>query len=111
MWLCQHLRIREYCLPLSNPSHRYIELTNGIRVMLISDFTGPASSGDDESEEEEELGEEEEEEEDSGEETEEESEEEEDDKDSDFEDDEDGGKRKKGHSEKQVRPEEEITAH
>uniref|UniRef100_A0A8C8GL37 Nardilysin a (N-arginine dibasic convertase) n=1 Tax=Oncorhynchus tshawytscha TaxID=74940 RepID=A0A8C8GL37_ONCTS len=72
-----------------------------LRVLLISDFTGPASSGDDESEEEEELGEEEEEEEDSGEETEEESEEEEDDKDSDFEDDEDGGKRKKGHSEKQ----------
>uniref|UniRef100_A0A8C7NMP0 Nardilysin a (N-arginine dibasic convertase) n=1 Tax=Oncorhynchus mykiss TaxID=8022 RepID=A0A8C7NMP0_ONCMY len=82
----------------------------GLRVLLISDFTGPASSGDDESEEEEELGEEEEEEEDSGEETEEESEEEEDDKDSDFEDDEDGGKRKKGHSEKQVRPEEEITS-
>uniref|UniRef100_A0A8C7IBV1 Nardilysin convertase n=1 Tax=Oncorhynchus kisutch TaxID=8019 RepID=A0A8C7IBV1_ONCKI len=52
----------------------------GLRVLLISDFTGPASSGDDESEEEEEL-EEEEEEEDSGEETEEESEEEEDDKD------------------------------
>uniref|UniRef100_A0A8C7NMH5 Nardilysin a (N-arginine dibasic convertase) n=1 Tax=Oncorhynchus mykiss TaxID=8022 RepID=A0A8C7NMH5_ONCMY len=44
----------------------------GLRVLLISDFTGPASSGDDESEEEEELGEEEEEEEDSGEETEEE---------------------------------------
>uniref|UniRef100_A0A4W5JCP0 Nardilysin convertase n=1 Tax=Hucho hucho TaxID=62062 RepID=A0A4W5JCP0_9TELE len=64
----------------------------------ISDFTGPASSGDDESEEEEELGEEEE---DPGEGAEEESEEEEDD--SDFEDDEDGGKRKKGHSEKQVR--------
>uniref|UniRef100_A0A8C7S7W1 Nardilysin a (N-arginine dibasic convertase) n=1 Tax=Oncorhynchus mykiss TaxID=8022 RepID=A0A8C7S7W1_ONCMY len=53
---------------------RYIELTNGLRVMLISDFTGPASSGDDESEEEEEeLGEEEEEEEDSGEGTEEDS--------------------------------------
>uniref|UniRef100_A0A4W5JGC2 Nardilysin convertase n=1 Tax=Hucho hucho TaxID=62062 RepID=A0A4W5JGC2_9TELE len=31
-----------------------------LRVLLISDFTGPASSGDDESEEEEELGEEEE---------------------------------------------------
>uniref|UniRef100_A0A8C8GMV1 Nardilysin n=1 Tax=Oncorhynchus tshawytscha TaxID=74940 RepID=A0A8C8GMV1_ONCTS len=87
--------------PSDPKQYRYIELTNGLRVLLISDFTGPASSGDDESEEEEELGEEEEEEEDSGEETEEESEEEEDDKDSDFEDDEDGGKRKKGHSEKQ----------
>uniref|UniRef100_A0A8C7IBI8 Nardilysin convertase n=1 Tax=Oncorhynchus kisutch TaxID=8019 RepID=A0A8C7IBI8_ONCKI len=86
--------------PSDPKQYRYIELTNGLRVLLISDFTGPASSGDDESEEEEEL-EEEEEEEDSGEETEEESEEEEDDKDSDFEDDEDGGKRKKGHSEKQ----------
>uniref|UniRef100_A0A4W5L3Y3 Nardilysin convertase n=1 Tax=Hucho hucho TaxID=62062 RepID=A0A4W5L3Y3_9TELE len=87
--------------PSDPKQYRYIELTNGLRVLLISDFTGPASSGDDESEEEEELGEEEEEEEDSGEGTEEESEEEEDDKDSDFEDDEDGGKRKKGHSEKQ----------
>uniref|UniRef100_A0A8C7S791 Nardilysin a (N-arginine dibasic convertase) n=1 Tax=Oncorhynchus mykiss TaxID=8022 RepID=A0A8C7S791_ONCMY len=88
--------------PSDPKQYRYIELTNGLRVMLISDFTGPASSGDDESEEEEEeLGEEEEEEEDSGEGTEEESEEDEDDNDSDFEDDEDGGKRKKGHSEKQ----------
>ncbi|XP_031648488.1 nardilysin isoform X1 [Oncorhynchus kisutch] len=87
--------------PSDPKQYRYIELTNGLRVMLISDFTGPASSGDDESEEEEELGEEEEEEEDSGEGTEEESEEDEDDKDSDFEDDEDGGKRKKGPSEKQ----------
>ncbi|CAB1327839.1 unnamed protein product [Coregonus sp. 'balchen'] len=87
--------------PSDPKQYRYIELTNGLRVLLISDFTGPASSGDDESEEEEELGEEEEEEEDSGEGTEEESDEEEDDKDSDFEDDEDGGKRKKGHSEKQ----------
>ncbi|XP_064826714.1 nardilysin-like [Oncorhynchus masou masou] len=85
--------------PSDPKQYRYIELTNGLRVMLISDFTGHASSGDDESEEEEELGEEEEEEEDSGEGTEEESEE--DDKDSDFEDDEDGGKRKKGRSEKQ----------
>uniref|UniRef100_A0A8C8GAJ2 Nardilysin n=1 Tax=Oncorhynchus tshawytscha TaxID=74940 RepID=A0A8C8GAJ2_ONCTS len=87
--------------PSDPKQYRYIELTNGLQVTLISDYTGPASSGDDESEEEEELGEEEEEEEDSGEGTEEESEEDEDDKDSDFEDDEDGGKRKKGHSEKQ----------
>ncbi|XP_064874931.1 nardilysin-like isoform X4 [Oncorhynchus nerka] len=87
--------------PSDPKQYRHIELTNGLRVMLISDFTGLASSGDDESEEEEELGEEEEEEEDSGEGTEEESEEDEDDKDSDFEDDEDGGKRKKRHSEKQ----------
>uniref|UniRef100_A0A3P8ZQ31 Nardilysin a (N-arginine dibasic convertase) n=1 Tax=Esox lucius TaxID=8010 RepID=A0A3P8ZQ31_ESOLU len=90
--------------PSDPKQYRYIELTNGLRALLISDFTGPASSGDDDSQEEEEdddeMGEEEEEEDDSGEGTEEESEEE-DEKDSDFEDEDDGGNRKKEHSEKQ----------
>lgn len=86
---------------------RYIELTNGLRALLISDYSGASTSGDEESDgegDEEEGGEGEEEEGDSGEGTEEESEEEEDEKDSDFEDldDENEGKRKKGHSEKQV---------
>ncbi|KAL1021991.1 hypothetical protein UPYG_G00020830 [Umbra pygmaea] len=86
--------------PSDPKQYRYIELTNGLQALLISDFTGPASSGDDDSEEEEEeeLGEEEED--DSGEGTEDESEEE-DDEDSDFEDEDEGGKNKKTHSEKQ----------
>ncbi|KAG7456549.1 hypothetical protein MATL_G00236980 [Megalops atlanticus] len=98
--------------PSDPKQYRYIELTNGLRALLISDFSrldGKAASDDEddsEEEEEEEEGEEEEsgeEEGDSGEGTEEEEGEEEDEQDSDFEElDEDSeGKRKKGKSEKQ----------
>lgn len=90
---------------------RYIVLDNGLRALLISDFSGTdgrAASEDDEESEEEEEGQEEEEgsaeEGDSGEGTDEESEEGEDEQDSDFEDldDENEGRKKKASSEKQV---------
>ncbi|XP_036410263.1 nardilysin-like [Megalops cyprinoides] len=100
--------------PSDPKQYRYIELTNGLRALLISDFSqldGKAASDDeDDSEEEEEEEEEEGEEEESGEEegdsgegTEEDEGEEEDEQDSDFEElDEDSeGKKKKGKSEKQ----------
>ncbi|KAM4625377.1 nardilysin-like [Polymixia lowei] len=95
--------------PSDPKQYRYIELSNGLRALLISDYSGPKASGDEDSDgedegEEEEEGEEGEEEEDSdsGEGTDDESEENEDEKDSDFEDeDENEGKRRKGHSEKQ----------
>ncbi|XP_064196993.1 nardilysin-like [Anguilla rostrata] len=96
--------------PSDPKQYRYIELANGLRVLLISDFScvdGKAACDEDDSEEdgsEEEAGEEEaEEEEDSGEGTEEDEEECEEEQDSDFEElDEDGeGQKKKGKSEKQ----------
>ncbi|XP_036376739.1 nardilysin b [Megalops cyprinoides] len=90
----------------SDPKHyRYIELSNGLRALLISDFSGAGkgspkdsdNSGEEGEEEEEDSGEEEE---DSGGGTEEESD---DEHDSDFEDleEDDDGKKKKGCSEKQ----------
>ncbi|XP_030630050.1 nardilysin [Chanos chanos] len=94
--------------PSDPKQYRYIELSNGLRALLISDFSGTdakaASEDDDDSEEEEEEAEGEEEEEgDSGEGTDEESEEGEEEQDSDFEelDDESERKKKKGSSEKQ----------
>uniref|UniRef100_A0A668AI78 Nardilysin convertase n=1 Tax=Myripristis murdjan TaxID=586833 RepID=A0A668AI78_9TELE len=84
-------------------SLRYIELDNGLRALLISDYSGPAASEDEDSDgEDDDEGEEEEEEEeddDSGGGTEDESEEDEDEKHSGFEDDEENeGKKKKGNS-------------
>uniref|UniRef100_A0A8C7RPP2 Nardilysin b (N-arginine dibasic convertase) n=1 Tax=Oncorhynchus mykiss TaxID=8022 RepID=A0A8C7RPP2_ONCMY len=97
--------------PSDPKKYRYIELTNGLRVLLISDFSGADGKdacGEEEEEEEEEDGasgggEEEEEEGDSGEGTEEEDEDAEEEHDSDFEelDEEQEGKQKKGSSEKQ----------
>uniref|UniRef100_A0A8C9WWQ1 Nardilysin b (N-arginine dibasic convertase) n=1 Tax=Scleropages formosus TaxID=113540 RepID=A0A8C9WWQ1_SCLFO len=98
--------------PSDPKQYRYIELSNGLKTLLISDLSGadgnPASEEDDsegdESEGEEgESGEEEEEEGDSGEGTEEESEEGEEEQDSDFEelDENSEGRKKKACSEKQ----------
>lgn len=87
---------------------RYIELSNGLRALLISDFSRADGTGGGENEaEEEEEGEEErgEEEGDSGEGSEEDEEEdEEEEQDSDFDelDEENVGKKNKGSSEKQV---------
>ena len=81
---------------------RYIVLDNGLRALLISDYSGPAASEDEEEdgEEEEEEEEEDEEEDESGDETEDESEE--DDEDDGYDEDDDEGKKKKGNAEKQV---------
>ncbi|KAJ8362882.1 hypothetical protein SKAU_G00117130 [Synaphobranchus kaupii] len=96
--------------PSDPKQYRYIELANGLRALLISDFScadGKAACDEDDSEEDEseevEEGEEAEEEEDSGEGTEEDEEEGEEEQDSDFEElDEDGeGQKKKAKSEKQ----------
>lgn len=77
---------------------RYIVLDNGLKALLISDYSGPAAS-EDEGSDGEDGGEEEEEGDDdeSGDETEEESEE-----DGDDEDDENEAKKKRGNAEKQV---------
>ncbi|KAM9708709.1 nardilysin [Menidia menidia] len=89
--------------PSDPKQYRYIVLDNGLRALLISDYSGPATS-DDEEEDEEDEGEEEEEEgeqdEESGEEAEEGSEEDDEGVGSDDEDD-DEGKKKKGNAEKQ----------
>ncbi|KAJ8273984.1 hypothetical protein COCON_G00086090 [Conger conger] len=94
--------------PSDPKQYRYIELANGLRALLISDFScadGQEACDGDDSEEEGSEGEggEAEEEEDSGEGTEEDEEEGEEEQDSDFEElDEDGeGLKKKGKSEKQ----------
>uniref|UniRef100_A0A8C7D8G2 Nardilysin b (N-arginine dibasic convertase) n=1 Tax=Oncorhynchus kisutch TaxID=8019 RepID=A0A8C7D8G2_ONCKI len=96
--------------PSDPKKYRYIELTNGLRVLLISDFSGADGKdacGEEEEEEEEDGasggGEEAEEEGDSGEGTEEEDEDAEEEHDSDFEelDEEQEGKQKKRSSEKQ----------
>uniref|UniRef100_A0A4W5RE46 Nardilysin b (N-arginine dibasic convertase) n=1 Tax=Hucho hucho TaxID=62062 RepID=A0A4W5RE46_9TELE len=95
--------------PSDPKKYRYIELTNGLRVLLISDFSGADGKDACREEEEEEEdgasggGEEAEEEGDSGEGTEEEDEDAEEEHDSDFEelDEEQEGKQKKGSSEKQ----------
>uniref|UniRef100_A0A671K993 Nardilysin-like n=1 Tax=Sinocyclocheilus anshuiensis TaxID=1608454 RepID=A0A671K993_9TELE len=96
--------------PSDPKQYRYIELSNGLRALLISDLSGldgKAEDEDDEDSEEEEEEEEEavgeEEEGDSGEGTDEESLEEGDSQDSDFEElDEDNDRKKKKGSEKQV---------
>ncbi|XP_068456695.1 nardilysin-like [Clinocottus analis] len=84
--------------PSDPKQYRYIVLDNGLRALLISDYSGPAADDEDEDEEEEE---EEEDEEESGDESQEESEEEDDDDGmgSDEEDEDEGQKKKK--SEKQ----------
>ncbi|XP_023282535.1 nardilysin-like [Seriola lalandi dorsalis] len=95
--------------PSDPKQYRYVVLENGLRALLISDYSGPAASededsdGEDESEEEEEEGEEEEEEEDeSGDETEDDSEDDDDERGSDDDEDDDKeGKKKKGNAEKQ----------
>ncbi|XP_031703863.1 nardilysin-like [Anarrhichthys ocellatus] len=83
--------------PSDPKQYRHIVLDNGLRALLISDYSGPAASEDEDSGGEEE-GEEEEEGDESGEETEDESEEEGDDDDdgmgSDDEDDDEGKKKK-----------------
>ncbi|XP_028421787.1 nardilysin isoform X1 [Perca flavescens] len=92
--------------PSDPKQYRYIVLDNGLRALLISDYSGPAASEGEDSDDEDEGEEEEEEEEDndSEDEMEDESEEEEEDDDdemgSDDEDD-DKGKKKKGNAEKQ----------
>ncbi|XP_056599848.1 nardilysin [Triplophysa dalaica] len=92
--------------PSDPKQYRYIELSNGLRALLISDLSGLDGKAEDEEEEdseEEEVEEEREEEEgDSGEGTDEESEEEGDSQDSDFEElDEDNDRKKRRGSEKQ----------
>uniref|UniRef100_A0A8C1F3K7 Nardilysin a (N-arginine dibasic convertase) n=1 Tax=Cyprinus carpio carpio TaxID=630221 RepID=A0A8C1F3K7_CYPCA len=92
--------------PSDPKQYRYIELSSGLRALLISDLSGLDGKAEDEddedSEEEEEEAEVEEEEGDSGEGTDEECEEEGDSQDSDFEElDEDNERKKKKGSEKQ----------
>ncbi|KAM3876483.1 nardilysin b [Diretmus argenteus] len=95
--------------PSDPKKYRYIELSNGLRVLLISDFSGADGQGSSEhadgqgDEEEEEGRDEGEDEGDSGEGTEEEEENEEEEEDSDFEelDEENEGKKKRASSEKQ----------
>ncbi|XP_071354291.1 nardilysin-like [Trachinotus anak] len=94
--------------PSDPKQYRYVVLENGLRALLISDYSGPAASededsdGEDEGEEEEEEDDEEEEEDESGDETEGESEEDDDEKGSDNDEDDDKeGKKKKGNAEKQ----------
>uniref|UniRef100_A0A671YXS8 Nardilysin convertase n=1 Tax=Sparus aurata TaxID=8175 RepID=A0A671YXS8_SPAAU len=83
--------------PFDFSPSRYIVLDNGLRALLISDYSGPAASEDEEEDGEEEEEEEEEEEGDeSGDETEDESEE--DDEDDGYDEDDDEGKKKKGNS-------------
>lgn len=97
----------------ANALCRYIELSNGLRALLISDFSGADGKGgsengedkgeaEDGEEEEEEGGEEEGDSGEGSEEDEEEDEEEEQDSDFDELDEESAGKKKRGCSEKQV---------
>uniref|UniRef100_A0A4W6D2M3 Nardilysin b (N-arginine dibasic convertase) n=1 Tax=Lates calcarifer TaxID=8187 RepID=A0A4W6D2M3_LATCA len=99
--------------PSDPKKYRYIELSNGLRALLISDFSGAdgkggSENGEDKGESEDRAEEEEEEAEDEGdsgegsEEDEEENEEEEQDSDFDELDEENAGKKKRGSSEKQV---------
>ncbi len=111
MWILSVL-LKLQCLNTdADPLCRYIELSNGLRALLISDFSGSDGKGGSENGEDKEGdGEEEEEEEaeeegDSGEGSEEDEEEdEEEEQDSDFDelDEESAGKKKRGSSEKQV---------
>uniref|UniRef100_A0A7N6FIM5 Nardilysin a (N-arginine dibasic convertase) n=1 Tax=Anabas testudineus TaxID=64144 RepID=A0A7N6FIM5_ANATE len=88
--------------PSDPKQYRYIVLDNGLRALLISDYSGLASDDEDSAEEEEDEEEEEEEEDESEEETEGESEEGDDEEGSDNDEDNDKeGKRIKGNAEKQ----------
>uniref|UniRef100_A0A8C4F636 Nardilysin a (N-arginine dibasic convertase) n=1 Tax=Dicentrarchus labrax TaxID=13489 RepID=A0A8C4F636_DICLA len=82
---------------------RYVVLDNGLRALLISDYSGPSASGDEDSDGEDEGEEEEEEEEDdeSGGDSEDGSEEDDDDDYGVDEEDDNEGKKKKGNAEKQ----------
>ncbi|KAM8833949.1 nardilysin [Synchiropus picturatus] len=82
--------------PSDPKQYRYVVLDNGLRALLISDYSGSAMESDEEEEEEEEEDEEGDEEE-SGEET----DEEEEDDDGDIEDEDEDGRKKKGNAEKQ----------
>ncbi|XP_020508326.1 nardilysin [Labrus bergylta] len=90
--------------PYDPKQYRYVVLDNGLRALLISDYSGPAESEDDDSDGEEEEGDDE-----SGGETEDESEEDEEDDDEqgsdgdddDDDDDDDEGDKKKRNAEKQ----------
>ncbi|KAI3367564.1 hypothetical protein L3Q82_026419, partial [Scortum barcoo] len=90
--------------PSDPKQYRYVVLDNGLRALLISDYSGPAASGDEDSD-----GEDEEEDDESGDETGDESEEDDDGNDEgsggggddDDDDDEEEGKKKKGNAEKQ----------
>ncbi|XP_075873898.1 nardilysin [Nelusetta ayraudi] len=87
--------------PSDPKQYRYIVLDNGLRALLISDYSGPVASEDEDEdgeEEEEEDEDEEEEDSESGDESGDESEEEEDNEDGD---DEDEGKKKRRNAEKQ----------
>ncbi|XP_053484659.1 nardilysin isoform X1 [Ictalurus furcatus] len=86
--------------PSDPRQYRYIELNNGLRALLISDFSSSeGKSDDDDDDDDEEEEEDEEEEDDSGEGTDDESEEDDDEQDSD--DEEEEVKKKKKNSEKQ----------
>ncbi|XP_035529569.1 nardilysin-like [Morone saxatilis] len=88
--------------PSDPKQYRYVVLDNGLRALLISDYSGPSASGDEDSDEEDEGEEEEEEEEDeSGGDSEDGSEEDDDDDYGDDEEDDNEGKKKKGNAEKQ----------
>ncbi|XP_044023266.1 nardilysin-like isoform X2 [Siniperca chuatsi] len=88
--------------PSDPKQYRYIVLNNGLRALLISDYSGPAASEDEDSDGEDES-EEEEEDDESGDEMEDESEEDDDDDDEkgSDEDDDNEAKKKKGNAEKQ----------
>ncbi|KAJ0009086.1 hypothetical protein NQD34_016501 [Periophthalmus magnuspinnatus] len=88
--------------PSDPKQYRYIVLENGLRALLISDYSGPAAEQDEEEEEEEEEDGEEEEEEEEEEDDEEEEEDDEEEEDG-SEEEEEEGKRKKGNAEKQPR--------
>ncbi|XP_047444076.1 nardilysin-like [Mugil cephalus] len=88
--------------PSDPKTYRFIELNNGLRALLISDYSGTDRSRDQENPEEQEEEEQEEEEEDSGEGSEEDKEEEEEEaQDSDFEEEDEEATAKKKSSEKQ----------
>uniref|UniRef100_UPI0037E8E4C8 nardilysin-like n=1 Tax=Semicossyphus pulcher TaxID=241346 RepID=UPI0037E8E4C8 len=86
--------------PSDPKQYRYIVLDNGLRALLISDYSGLAAAEDDDDSD----GEEEEDDEESGDESEDESEEDDDEEqgsDGDYEDDDDEGNKKKRNAEKQ----------
>ncbi|TKS86821.1 Nardilysin [Collichthys lucidus] len=88
--------------PSDPKQYRYIVLDNGLRALLISDYSGLAASEDeDEDSEEEEEEEEEEEDDESGDESDDEEDDDEQGSDGDYEDDDDEGTKKKRNAEKQ----------
>lgn len=110
--MTQFLKDVFHLLTFTNPPPvpslpRYIVLDNGLRALLISDYSGLAASEDEDEdededgEEEEEEGEEEEDDE-SGDESDDEEDDDEQGSDGDYEDDDDEGTKKKRNAEKQV---------